>query len=167
MRGAALEKGLADLRSADRDGCAFNSGWHHARRLDHHKVLDLVGRELGVDRNGDQSALCPSELQCLIGDDPEYGGGIGAGEHLRSDVAGGGDPRLPVPRLLVKPGIVDRDTRGGGQRLDENLVILAEGLPTRLGGQVEVASLVTNPPGPRNVRIGGWWGGNPTDAGWS
>ena len=118
---------------------AFNSGWHHARRLDHHKVLDLVGRELGVGRNGDQSALCPGELQRLVGDEPEYGGGIGAGEQLGADVAGGRDPRLPVPRLLVEPGVVDRDTGGGGERLDENLVVLAERLPARLLGQVEVA----------------------------
>ena len=109
----ALQEGRADRCAADRDGRAFEDGWQFARGLDDHQVLDAIRRQLGVERYGDQSALCAGEFQCLVGDEPKYGGRIGAGEHLRSDVARRGDPRLAVTRLRVEPSIVDRDARGG------------------------------------------------------
>ena len=82
----------------------------------------------------------------LVGDQPEHRGRIGAGQQFGADVAGGFDPRLSGLGLFVQPGVVDRDARGRGERLDEYLVVLAERLPARLLGQIQVAEhLVADP----------------------
>ena len=60
-------------------------------------------------------------------------------EECRGDLGGSLQPALPSRRLLVEPGVLDDDARGGRERDDDLLVVRGEAVPGLLLGQVEVA----------------------------
>ena len=131
--GGAFSERRADLvvGHADRAGRCRRSGG-----FDHHQFVDIG---VLVRRDRDHHCVGSGQSQRLVGDQPEHPGGFGPGEQFGGDVPGGLDPGLSRARLLVEPGVGDGDAGGGGQRLDEHLVVLAERLAPGLLGQIEIA----------------------------
>ena len=99
--------------------------------------------------------------------DDELGrlGGVRARQQAGGDLRRGGEPRLPPAQLLEEPGVLDRDPGRGCQGHHDVLVALGELPAAALLRQIEVPEhgAADRTGTPRNVVIGGWFGGNPTE----
>jgi len=121
-------------RSGDQPGVA--GGLHDDQATD----LGGVGRRSGgVGRNRHEDRIGVREVKRTFGDQPEHPCGFIAREHLGGDIAGRLDPGLADSGLFVEARVVDGDSGGRRQCLDQDLVVLGELRTAGLLRQIEVA----------------------------
>ena len=101
------------------------------RDLDHQFVSVGIGDHDGCEVGGDEvSGPRCDEGERLIGSRP--------GEDGVGDVPHRVEPALPTPRLLIEPGVVDRDAGLRCEHEDGLLVLLAELRCSQLFRQIDV-----------------------------
>ena len=122
----ALGEGRADRGAGYRDRLPGEARDCGTGCFNHQQFDGLAFRSVLVERYGDQGRFGAGEFAGFFGDQPEHRGGIGSRQQFGGDVAGGLDPGLPCLGLRVQPGVGDGDPGGGGQRLNQYLIVLAE-----------------------------------------